>query len=71
MKRWMLIFLAACSTAPRVSQVRFANAPAIAVVNDRRDVPVKPASRLFLEDVYHYDGLIQRRFTRARVICAG
>ena len=64
MKRSMLILLVACSTAPRVPQPRFANAPPVAIVNDRRDVPTKPSDRLFLDDVYHFDGLIQRRWTR-------
>ena len=64
MKRSLLI-LAACSTAPRVPAVRFANTPAVDTVNDRLDVPQTPSERLFLDNLYHYDGLIQRRMTRA------
>ena len=64
MKRFLIV-LAACSTAPRVPVVRFANAPAVDTVNDRLDVPEKPCERLFLDNLYHYDGLVQRRMTRA------
>jgi len=64
MKRSLLIMLAACSAAPRVPQARFANAPAVTVVNDRNDVPSKPSVRLFLEDVYQFDGLVTRRWVR-------
>ncbi len=64
MKRFLVV-LAACSTPPRVPAVRFANAPAVDTVNDRLDVPAKPSERLFLDNFYHYDGLIQRRMTRA------
>ena len=64
MKRFVIV-LTACSTAARVPAVRFANAPAVDTVNDRLDVPEQPSERLFLDNLYHYDGLIQRRMTRA------
>ena len=57
--------VAACGSASRLPPARFANAPAVEVVDDRLDVPNKPRERIFLEDVYHYDGLVQRRLTRA------
>src|SRR6185312_7137943 len=64
MKR-LLVLLAACSSTSRVPPPRFANAPAVEVVNDRLDVPRKPAVSEFLEDIYNYDGLVQRRLERA------
>ncbi len=60
-----LLALAACSTAPRVPAARFANAPAVTLVDDRLDVPEAPRERIFYEDIYHYDGLVQRRLVRA------
>ena len=33
-------------------------------VDDRRDVPTRPSERQFLHDLYHFDGLVQRRLTR-------
>ncbi|HET7506472.1 MAG TPA: hypothetical protein VFK02_35880 [Kofleriaceae bacterium] len=56
---------AGCATAPDVPAVRFANAPAVRTVNDRRDVQVKPSEREFIHSLYHYDGVVQRRLTRA------
>src|SRR5690349_4308624 len=55
----------ACAASPDLPAPRFANAPAVTRVDDRRDVPTKPAEREFVHDLYHYDGTIQRRFTRA------
>ena len=63
MKR-LLVLVAACSAAPRIPPARFANAPIAKAVNDRRDVPHRPDERMFFEDVYQYDGLVQRRFER-------
>ena len=54
-----------CTSSPDLPVPRFANAPAVTRVNDRNDVPVKPAERAFIHDLYHYDGNIQRRLTRA------
>ena len=69
MKRWLMLwislFVVACSSAPRVPAVRFANRPAVRAVNDRLDVPKQPHERGFLHDVYHYDGIVQRRLERA------
>jgi hypothetical protein len=55
----------ACATSSELPAPRFANAPAVIRVDDRRDVPTKPAEREFIHDLYHYDGTIQRRLTRA------
>jgi hypothetical protein len=65
MKRIALLLLAACASSSRVPLARFVNAPVVEVVNDRGDVPKPPEERIFLESVYHYDGLVQRRMTRA------
>ena len=54
-----------CAPSQDLPVPRFANAPAVARVDDRRDVPAKPAEREFIHDLYHYDGTIQRRLTRA------
>jgi hypothetical protein len=44
---------------------RFANAPAVTVVDDRRDVPVRPRERMFYPDLYDFDATFHRRITRA------
>ena len=56
--------LAGCGGAPAVPAVRFANAPAVAAVNDRLDVPTKPGEREFYVNVYHWDSIVQRRVDR-------
>jgi hypothetical protein len=56
---------AGCASAPDVPRVRFANAPAVDRVDDRRDVPARPSEREFIHALYHYDGVVQRRLTRA------
>jgi hypothetical protein len=54
-----------CASAPELPAPRFANARAVTRVDDRRDLPTKPAEREFIHDLYHYDGTVQRRLTRA------
>src|SRR5678815_969912 len=54
-----------CASTPDLPAPRFANAAPVARVDDRRDVATKPAEREFVHDLYHYDGTVQRRFTRA------
>jgi hypothetical protein len=56
---------AACASPAAVPGVRFANAPAVARVNDRLDVPTEPKSHEFLVDVYHYNAILKRRIDRA------
>ncbi|HEX7843533.1 MAG TPA: hypothetical protein VF469_38935 [Kofleriaceae bacterium] len=60
-----MIALAAGCAASDVPRARFANAPAVDRVNDRRDVPARPSERAFIHSFYHYDGVVQRRLTRA------
>ena len=52
------------TAAPAVPAVRFANAPPVTAVDDRRDVPVKPAERRFVRTLYHFDGSFYRLITR-------
>src|SRR5262245_45700870 len=59
---WLAVPLCAClscASQPPVAHSRFANAPAVAAVNDRGNVPVTPKERPFYENLYHFDGLIQ------------
>ena len=60
-----LALVMSCASSPDLPAPRFANAPVVTRVDDRRDVPAKPAEREFIHDLYHYDGIIQRRLTRA------
>jgi hypothetical protein len=52
-------------TAADVPRVRFANTPAVTVVDDRRDVAAKPSEREFVHSLYHYDGVLHGRVARA------
>jgi hypothetical protein len=63
--RLLLVFLVACTTSDVLPPVRFANAPAVTVVNDRRDVAAQPATRTHYPWLYNYNGAIQRRISRA------
>ncbi|MGE5180751.1 MAG: hypothetical protein ACM31C_01750 [Acidobacteriota bacterium] len=66
MKRFpWLLALVACGASRPVPGVRYANAPAVTAVDDRRDVPNQPERRTFFQHLYHYDGTIQRRLVRA------
>src|SRR6185436_11768669 len=47
---------AGCAPHAAVPDVRFANAAAVAVVDDRRDVPERPKRRTNMPDLYHLDG---------------
>jgi hypothetical protein len=60
-----LALVMSCASRRDLPAPRFANAPAVARVDDRRDVPAKPAEREFIHALYHYDGTVQRRLTRA------
>ena len=60
-----LAALALSCGAPSFPAARFANAPPTTVVDDRLDVPTAPSYRLFLPDVYFYDGSFHRLVTRA------
>ncbi len=62
---WIVLSAAACATAPRVPANRFDNAPPAIAVNDRIDVPARPSERHFLENLYHYDALVQSPVDRA------
>src|SRR6185436_8619564 len=54
----------ACATPPSVPAARFVNAPPVAVVNDRRDVPKQPEERKWLQILAGYDSVVQRPLDR-------
>ena len=60
-----LAISAGCGGGSGVPGARFANAPAVTAVNDRRDVPRAPAPRQLLLDVYHFDAIVKRPVDRA------
>ena len=60
----LVSLLAACTAGPVLPAARFANAPPVTVVDDRRDVPNRPEEDESLFALYHYDGIFQRRLTR-------
>ena len=47
--------LAACTAGSEAPRARFANAPPVEVVDDRRDVARPPSNRLFLPDLYAFN----------------
>jgi hypothetical protein len=53
---------------PAVPPARFANAPPVQVVDDRKDVPVAPKPRIFLQDVAFFQGSISSFITRAMTL---
>jgi hypothetical protein len=55
--------IAACATPPAPA-VRFLNVPPVSAVNDRHDVPDRPAERGFFVNLYHYDAILQRPLDR-------
>lgn len=55
MKSWILVVLAGCASST-VPGARFANAPPVERVDDRRDVPTKPAKRPYSQWLYFFDG---------------
>jgi hypothetical protein len=59
-----LVVLAGCVSSA-VPAVRFHNAPAVRVVDDRQDVPKAPATDEPQIPVYYYDAYFQRRISRA------
>ncbi len=61
---WALV-LAGCAAKSSLPDVRFHNAAPVAVVDDRRDVPLQPAERVYVRYLYNLDGQFTRRVTRA------
>ena len=58
------ITASACGASSPVGETRFHNRPPVWVVNDRRDVPVKPEERKFYKALYHLDGYWHKRVDR-------
>lgn len=65
MRPLLLLVIASCAGSSAIPDVRFANAPPAQAVNDRRDVPKKPAERELVRWLYHFDYQFHRRLTRA------
>ncbi len=63
------VALAGCARA-EIPSVRFANAPAVAAVDDRRDVATPPAKRLYLRELYFLDAGFYRPIVRALELSA-
>ncbi len=59
------IVLAACTAGHELPHARFANAPPALVVDDRRDVARPPSYRLYLPDLYTFEGTFVRPVDRA------
>ncbi len=59
-----LALAAGCGHRPAAPEVRFANAPPVTAVNDRRDVPARPVDHYFSRHLYHFDGSFYRLITR-------
>ena len=60
----LLVTLAACGSPATVPAVRFANAPAVQVVNDRLDVPNTPKELGYDRFLNNFDGSFHRLVTR-------
>ncbi|HEY5927740.1 MAG TPA: hypothetical protein VIV11_38910 [Kofleriaceae bacterium] len=59
-----LLVLASCASSAPVPHVRFANAPAVRVVNDRRNVPKQPEEIDYDRYLDNFDGSFHRLVTR-------
>jgi hypothetical protein len=53
-----------CASAPTIPAARFANAPAVSIVDDRRDVAKQPGELEFLPDLYLFRSSLERVVTR-------
>jgi hypothetical protein len=54
-----------CGSSDSFPKARFANAPPVEIVNDRRNVPVPPRRLPSLETSYSYHSLFERQISRA------
>lgn len=61
----LTVVVAACGANAGVGKVRFRNQPVVWRVNDRVDLPNKPEERRYARVLYHVDGYVVRRLTRA------
>ena len=64
MRHLLVLALASCASSPSIPPVRFANAPPARAVNDRLDVPHKPAEYVHERWLYNFDGQVLRPLTR-------
>ena len=63
------LVLAACAS-DHTAKVRFANAPAVTAVDDRRDVKKAPKARFYSRTLYHVRGNLTRRIERGMEVRA-
>ena len=61
----LLVVVAACAHRPQVGELRFENQAPVWRVNDRRPLPKAPKEREYNRTLYHADGFVFRRATRA------
>jgi hypothetical protein len=54
-----------CAATARVPGIRYVNGPITTLVDDRRDVPKRPAQRESQLMLYYFDGVFARLITRA------
>ncbi len=60
----LLALVGGCAASPPIPPARFANAPIVTIVDDRRDVPKQPEELEFLPDMYLFDSALERVVTR-------
>jgi hypothetical protein len=65
MKTLLFICLAACAAPAMVPSPRFHNAPAVTIVDDRRDTPVAPEPRVYNRWLYQLRGNVSQPLDRA------
>src|SRR5687767_8570558 len=65
MRHLALLLIAACAHRPATGELRFKNAEPVWRVNDRSPIPKPPTEREYNRTLYHADGFVFRRATRA------
>ncbi|HEY5947303.1 MAG TPA: hypothetical protein VIV40_17485 [Kofleriaceae bacterium] len=65
MRALLLVVLVGCASSAAIPQVRFANAPPVLSVDDRRDTPNKPEKRLSSPKLATFEGHIYFPIRRA------
>jgi hypothetical protein len=60
--------LAGCVASSSIPSVRFANAPPVGVVDDRREVRRPPSNREYTSWLYYFDGVFFRQVDRALTV---
>jgi hypothetical protein len=68
MRILLAIALVACATPAPTRTLRYANAPPVTLVDDRRDVAKPPAPRTTSLGLYHFDGYLYTRVQDAMAL---